>query len=204
MKNRTDEIWTALGDFINERSVADVLLTIARFEENAGTLVPDMRRALLECDEKARRLRRDGEKGETAFIALSFLDTSVMTGAFDLRVDFYDASFLCDIAEACAYFPYAYLRPIYGESVAALCGEAAKSVVRFMDYERDAIARKYKNEVLYKLVMSVCSLCLLHPDMTGLWPELTLADDCLFTFGRLLNDHQLYLRVPKPSGVIRQ
>jgi hypothetical protein len=45
MKNRTDEIWTTLGAFIEERSVADVLLTISRFDENAGTLVPAMRRA---------------------------------------------------------------------------------------------------------------------------------------------------------------
>ncbi|MDR1615869.1 MAG: hypothetical protein LBR98_02510, partial [Syntrophomonadaceae bacterium] len=79
MKNRTDEIWTTLGTFIEERSIADVLLTISRFEENAGTLVPAMRRALLECDEQARRWRQSGEKGETSFIALSFLDASVLT-----------------------------------------------------------------------------------------------------------------------------
>jgi hypothetical protein len=201
MKNRTDEIWAALGAFIEERSVADVLLTISRFEENAETLVPAMRRALLECDEQARRWRQTGDKGTTSFIALSFLDTSVLTGAFDLRVDFYDSSFIEDIAESCAYFPYAYLQPIYRESVDAISDEAKKAFVRFKDYERDGIARKYKNEVLYKLVMSVCSLCLLHPDMTTLWPELELADDCFFTFGRLHNDQQLYLRVPRERAV---
>jgi hypothetical protein len=201
MKNRIDAIWSTLDTFIEERSVADVLLTISRFGENAGTLVPAMCHALLECDEQARRLRHTGEKGATSFIALSFLDTSVLSEAFDLRIDFYDESFTEDIAEASAYFPYAYLRTIYQESIAAICSEAKKSVVRFKDYERDGIALKYKDEVLYKLVMSVCSLCLLHPDMTALWPELELADDCFFTFGRLLNDQQLYLRVPKERAV---
>jgi hypothetical protein len=201
MKNRTDGIWTTLGTFIEDRSIADVLLAISRFEENAGTLVPDMRRALLECDEKARQWRQAGEKGATSFIALSFLDASVLTGDFDLRMDFHDSSFTEDIAESCAYFPYAYLRPIYQESVDAICGEAWKKVVRFMDYERDAVARKYRDEVLYKLVMSVCSLCLLHPGMVSLWPELELADECFFTFGRLHNDQRLYLRVPRESAV---
>jgi hypothetical protein len=201
MKNRTDEIWATLGAFIEERSVSDVLLTISRFEENAATLIPAIRRTLLECDEQARLWRQTGDKGATSFIALSFLDTSVLTGAFDLRVDFYDESFTEDIAEAVAYFPYSYLKPIYQESVDAISGEAKKAFVRFKDYERDGIARKYKNEVLYKLVMSVCSLCLLHPDMTALWPELELADDCFFTFGRLQNDQQLYLRVPKEMAV---
>jgi hypothetical protein len=37
--------------------------------------------------------------------------------------------------------------------------------------------------------------------MTSLWSELELADDCLFTFGRLLNDQQLYLRVPNKMAV---
>jgi hypothetical protein len=201
MKNRTAEILTALGAFIEERSIADVLLTISRFEENADTLIPDMRRALLACDEQARQLRQTGEKGATSFIALSFLDTSILSEAFDLRVDFYDNSFIEDIEESYAYFPYAYLQPIYHESVDAICGEAKKAFVRFKDYERDGIARKYKDEALYKLVMSVCSLCLLHPDMTALWPELDLADDCLFTFGRLHHDQQLYLRVPKERAV---
>jgi hypothetical protein len=190
-----------LGAFIEERSVADVLLTISRFEENADTLVSAMRRALLKCDEQARQLRQTGEKGATSFIALSFLDTSVLSEAFDLRIDFYDESFTEDIAETCAYFPYAYLRPIYQESVDAICDEAKKSAVRFKDYERNGIALKYKDEVLYKLVMSVCSLCLLHPDMTALWPKLELADDCFFTFGRLHNDQQLYLRVPRERAV---
>jgi hypothetical protein len=149
MKNRTDEIWAALGAFTEERSVADVLLTISRFEENAGTLVPAMRCALLKCDGQARQLRQTGEKGATSFIALSFIDTSVLTGAFDLRVDFYDNSFIEDIAESCAYFPYTYLQPIYRESVDAICGEAKKAFVRFKDYERDGIALKYKSEVLY-------------------------------------------------------
>ena len=120
MKTRTDEIWTTLDAFIEERSVADALLAISRFEKNADDLVPAMRRALLECDGQARR-RGDGEKGETAFIALSFLYSSVLTSAFDLRVDFYDPSFTEDIAEACAYFPYAYLEPLYRESADAIC-----------------------------------------------------------------------------------
>jgi hypothetical protein len=111
MKNRTDEIWTTLGAFIEERSVADVLLTISRFDENAGALVPAMRRALLECDKQARQWRQAGEKGATSFIALSFLDTSVITETFDLRIDFYDSSFIEDIAESSAYFPTPIFAP---------------------------------------------------------------------------------------------
>lgn len=142
-----------------------------------------------------------GEKGKTAFITLSFLDSSVLTGMYDLRIDFYDDRFLVDIAEACAYFSYRHLMPIYQESVDVICQEAKKRFTRLMDYEKDALAWKYRDEVLYKMVMSTCSLCLLHPDMADFWPQLTVSENCVFTFGRFLHGQQLYLRFSQAEGV---
>ena len=185
-----------MAPFIEERSVNDIIQAITCFESHAAQLLTDLRSALHVCDQEALVWRQKGEKGETAFIAFSFLDTSILSGSYDLRIDFYDENFLNDIAESCGYFSYRHLIPLYMESVEAICDKAAKQFIRFMDYERDALAWKYKTDVLYKMVMSTCSLCLLHPEMTDFWPALTVSEDCVFTFGELLNNQQLYLKIP--------
>ena len=199
MQNRTDEIWESLAPLVEERGKSDLTKTIENFGANAERLLSDLRTALRSCDEQAAAHRKNSEKGETAFIALSFLDTSILTGTNDLRIDFYDDTFIEDIAEASAYFPYQHLIPIYQESVEAICKEARKKYIRFMDYERDALACKYRDYVLYKMVMTTCSLCLLHPEMADFWATLTVSNDCVFTFGRLQNNQQLYLRAPHPK-----
>ena len=200
MKNRTEEIWTALTPLIEELSLNDISRTLDTFNTHAESLLASMRAALISCDQQAAALRHSGEKGETAYIAISFLDSSYMTGAYCLRVDFYDDSFLTDIAEACAYFSYARLIPYYRESVETICTKASKRFIRFMDYEKDALAWKYKNEVLYKMALVVCTQCLQHPETTGFLPSLTVTDDCVFTFGRLFNDQQFFLRMPKKTA----
>jgi hypothetical protein len=202
MQNRTQAIWEALSPPVEELGLNDVIKTIENFDPNATVLLADMRVALRSCDDQAAILRDKGEKGETAFISLSFLESSILTGAYDLRIDFYDSNFIDDIAESCAYFPYHHLIPLYQKSVEAIQSEAAKQFTRFMDYERDALAWKYKDYVLYKMVMTTCSLCLLHPDMVDFWPTLTVAENCVFTFGRLHNDQQLYLKMPQKKVAV--
>jgi hypothetical protein len=201
MKNRTDEIWEDLSSVIEERSVRDIGQAKSVTESCANVLLSDLRAALLSCNDRASELRRRNEKGETAFIALSFLDSSVLTGAYDLRIDFYDDGFLSDIAEACAYFSYKHLIPIYRESIGVICGEAKKRFIRFMDYEEDALAWKYKDEVLFRMVMSACSFCLPHPDMADFWRRLTVSENCVFTFGGFLHDQQAYCRFPPAEGM---
>ncbi|MDR0489991.1 MAG: hypothetical protein LBH28_01925 [Oscillospiraceae bacterium] len=201
MQNRTELIWEALAPFVEERGLNDITQTLGCFDSHAENLLKDLKAALLSCNEQAASWRRKGEKGETAFIALSFLDTSILTGSYDLRIDFYDDNFLGDIAESCAYFPYVHLIPFYHESTEAICAMAVKRFIRLMDYERDAIAWKYKTEVLYKMVMTTCSLCLLHPEMAGFWPSLAVSENCVFTFGRLLDNQQLYLKMPRQKEV---
>ena len=201
MKNRTDEVWAALATFIEERGLRDISQIVPAFETHAKTLVQNMRAALLSCNEQALELQRKAEKCETAFVTLSFLDSSILSGAYDLRIDFYDGGFLGDIAEACVYFAYSPLIPIYQESVSVICREATKHFTRFMDYEKNALAWKYKNEVLYEMVISVCSICLLHPDMADLWTQLNLSQNCVFTCGRFLHDQRLYMRFLPAEGV---
>lgn len=201
MKNRTEEVWSALSSLVEERGVHDLEQTMSSFPSHAGPLLDDLRYAFLACNKQALSWQQKGEKDETSFIAFSFLDTSILTDSYDLRIDFYDARFLKDIAESAAYFSYAYLIPPYQKSVEVLCAEADKHFVRFMDYEADALAWKYKNEVLYKMVLTTCSLCLFNPNMKDFWPSLTVARNCVFTFGRLHNDQQLYMMLPRPQEV---
>lgn len=202
MRIRTDEIWEAITPIVEERGVNDIKKTIESIDANASKLLTDLRTALSSCDNQAALHRDKDDKGETEFIALSFLDSSILTGTYDLRIDFYDDSFINDIAEASAYFPYSHLIPFYQESVEAIQVEAAKLFVRFMDYERDALAWKYKDFALYKMVMTTCSLCLLHPDMVDFWSTLTVAENCVFTFGRLHNNQQLYLKMPQKKVAV--
>jgi len=199
---RTDEIWKSMSSFVEERGLDDLAKTVECFDLHAPKLLVGLQNALRSCDAQASVYRQKGEKGETAYIALSFLDSSILAGTNDLRIDFYDDSFLEDIAEASAYFPYHHLMPIYHESIAAIHTEAEKHFVRVMDCELDGLACEYKDYVLYKMVMTTCSLCLLHPDMVEFWPTLTVGQDCVFTFGRLHNNQQLYLKMPQQKVTI--
>lgn len=201
MQTRTNDIWKTLTPFIEERGINDITQTLACIEANASHLLDCLRAALCSCNEQALAFQQIREKGETAFITFSFLNTSILTGSYDLRIDFYDENFLSDIAESCAYFSYAHLIPFYHESVEAICEKASKQFVRFMDYERNALAWKYKTEILYKMVMTTCSLCLLRPEMLDFYPTLTVADNCVFTFGGLLDNQQFYLRFPRKAEV---
>jgi hypothetical protein len=202
MKNRTNEIWESLSDLIEERGLNDISQTFTSFNEHSEHILADLSSALISCEEQAAARRQSGEKGETTYISLSFLDSSILTGAFDMRIDFYDEGFITDIAEASAYFSYAHLIPYYRESADIICTKAGEQFVRLMGYERDALAWKYKDEVLYKMVMTTCSLGLLHPDMRSVWSKLAVSDNCVFTFGRLLNDQQLYLNYPHTTEAV--
>lgn len=201
MKKRTDEIWANLSSVIEERSVRDIGQAKSVTESCADALLTDLRATLLSCNDRALELRCRDEKGETAFIALSFLNSGVLTGAYDLRIDFYDDRFLSDIAEACAYFSYKHLIPICRESIGVICGEAKKRFIRFMDYEEDSLARRYKNEVLFRMVKLSYSLCLSHADMADFWRRLAVSENCVFTFGGFLHDRQSYCKFPPAEGM---
>ena len=202
MKSRTDKIWGALAEIINEISINDLTKTITCFEAHSVNLLDSLRFALISCDKQAALHRQNGVKGDTAFITLSFLNSSILSGSYDLRIDFYDENFFDDISESCAYFSYAHLIPFYQQSVEFLCEKAEREFVRFMDYERDALAWKYKTEVLYKMIMTTCSLCLLHPKTIEFLPSLNVTENCVFTFGGLFNNQQLYLKFPQRAEVL--
>ena len=200
MENRTEEIWATLASVIAERKERDWVQAIPVTESCKDVLLSQLSAALLSCNKQVLEWQRKGEKGDTAFIALSFLNSSVLTGEYDLRIDFYDDRFLVDTADAYAYFSYKHLMPIYQESAEAICQEADNQFVRLMDYEQDALNWKYKDEVLIPLIKSVCSYSLLHPDMADVWPQLSLTANCVLTFGGFLHDQQLYLRIPQLAG----
>jgi hypothetical protein len=200
MKNRTEEIWAQIAPIIEERSALDIEQAVSSTESCAELLLQDFCACLLSCNEQALHLQGRDEKGATAFIALSFLHSSTITGNYDLRLDFYDDSFLSDISEACSYFSYRHLSTIYQKSVEIICSAAAKQFVRLMDYEKDALANRYKNEVLHEMVKSACSFCLSHPDMAEFWPKLTVGDECVITFGGFLYGQQQLLRLSQKEG----
>ena len=199
MERRINEIWANMASIIEERSAQDMAQTIPSFKFYADTLLKDLRTAMLLCNEQALELQRCSEKGESAFITLSFLNSSVLTSAFDLRIDFYDDNFLVDIAAACAYFSYKHLVPLCQDSVDAICQEAKTRFTRFMDYEMDALARKYRSEVLCNMTLTMYSHCLLLSDMADFWPQLTVSENCCFTFGRFLSNQQQICMFP-PMG----
>ncbi|GHU60238.1 hypothetical protein FACS1894171_0890 [Clostridia bacterium] len=201
MKNRTDEIWASLSSLIEERNIQDIKQASLAAESHADAALNELRSALRSCNEQSLLLRSQGEKGNTRFITLSFLDSGILTGSYDLRIDFYDDRFLSDIAEACAYFSYRHLVPIYQESAGVICREAGKDFTRLMDYEKDALAWRYKDEVLYKMVMSASLFYLLHSDMTDFWRELTVSEDCVFTFGKFLRGQRPYLKFLPAGGL---
>ena len=195
MQSRAETIWEALKPFIEERRKQDYTLTQTAFESHAPRLIESLKAAMLSCDEQAAAYRQKGEKDETAFIAASFLDSSVIIGAYDLRIDFYDREFLSDIAESCAYFSYVHLIPFYEESVDAICAKATEEFVRFMDYEKDALAYKYRNDILYQMALTTYKKCLEQPEIAEFLTSLSVVSDFAFTFGRFMRDQEVCMRI---------
>jgi hypothetical protein len=201
MKNHTDEIWSSLSSIVEDRSILDIKRTASIMESCSDVLLNELCAALLSCNEQSLELQRRETKGQTAFITFSFLDSSILTGTNDLRIDFYDERFLVDIAEACDYFSFRHLISFCQESVDVICQEAKKRFTRFMDNEKAALSRMYKGEVLYKMVGSICSLCLLHPNMEKFWSQFTVSENCVLTYGRYLHGQQPFLKFSQTRGV---
>lgn len=197
MESRVEIIWTDLASLIEERRSLDLSKTSECFNFNREQLLNAWRTALHICYEQSLEWQKKGEKGETDFIAISFLDTSILTRTYDLRIDFYDKRFFCDIAESCAYLSYIHLNNVCQESTRIILDWAHSEFSQIRNYEENGLAWRYQKEVLYVMVRETCDMSLQCLELLELWSSLSVSDNCIITYGRMLDNHQPLMKVPK-------
>ena len=58
---------------------------------------------------KAQQMQKVDRKGKICTMGVSYLQSSVLTGSYDLRIDLYDKEFYLDSAECCTYWKPAFI-----------------------------------------------------------------------------------------------
>lgn len=72
-------------------------------------IIAGLQEKLQEVFQKAQQMQKVDRKGKICTMGVSYLQSSVLTGSYDLRIDLYDKEFYLDSAECCTYWKPAFI-----------------------------------------------------------------------------------------------
>lgn len=85
----------------------------SRIDENYKAeeteIIAGLQEKLQEVFQKAQQMQKVDRKGKICTMGVSYLQSSVLTGSYDLRIDLYDKEFYLDSAECCTYWKPAFI-----------------------------------------------------------------------------------------------
>lgn len=89
-------------------------------------IIAGLQEKLQEVFQKAQQMQKVDRKGKICTMGVSYLQSSVLTGSYDLRIDLYDKEFYLGSAECCTYWKPAFIARYLLKDV-----EYFKNVIRF-------------------------------------------------------------------------
>lgn len=74
------------------------------YKNNEKKILGGLYEKMLELFKKAGQMQKENTRGAVSVITVSYLQSSVLTGNYELRLDIYDRDFYLDQKECCTYW----------------------------------------------------------------------------------------------------
>ena len=79
------------------------------YKDEETDILAGLEERLGEVFQKAQQMQKADRKGKICTMGISYLQSSVLTGNYELRIDLYDKEFYLDSAECCTYWNPAFI-----------------------------------------------------------------------------------------------
>ncbi len=96
------------------------------YKDEETEILTGLEEKLQEVFQKAQQMQKADKKGKICTMGISYLQNSVLTGSYELRIDLYDKEFYLDSAECCTYWKPEFITRYLLKDV-----EHFKNVIRF-------------------------------------------------------------------------
>ena len=96
------------------------------YKDEETDILAGLEERLGEVFQKAQQMQNADRKGKICTMGISYLQNSVLTGSYELRIDLYDKEFYLDSAECCTYWKPEFITRYLLKDV-----EHFKNVIRF-------------------------------------------------------------------------
>lgn len=115
-------------------------------------IIAGLQEKLQEVFQKAQQMQKVDRKGKICTMGISCLQSSVLTGCYELRIDLYDKEFYLDKAECCTYWKPEFITKYLLKDVEYFKNEIRFKVPQIKSYEIQQFIDGYLLNYMYLLV----------------------------------------------------
>ena len=102
--------------------------------------------------QKAQQMQKADRKGKICTMGISYLQSSVLTENYELRIDLYDKEFYLDSAECCTYWKPEFITGYLLQDVEYFKKEIRFKIPQIKTYELQQFIDGYRLNYMYLLV----------------------------------------------------
>jgi hypothetical protein len=147
MSDREQEINGLLAVYLAQKGESDIAAVAAAFHERLDEALASFQKAVRFCAAETKRLRENTDKGAICWVVISALESGLVTGSLDFRIDFLDEGLWLDENEAAAYWTPAFALSLAAFPTDETLSMLRDSLVRPMAYELLGLEREYLRAV---------------------------------------------------------
>ena len=109
MTERQQQIMEIGKGMMEPRFMGQLPELMKNYKAEETEIIAGLQEKLQEVFQKAQQMQKVDRKGKICTMGVSYLQSSVLTGSYDLRIDLYDKEFYLDSAECCTYWKPAFI-----------------------------------------------------------------------------------------------
>jgi len=143
MDEREKSIYAAGEALLAERLTQNIATIEATIHAAPEVYAETFLEALQTVLQQAVTAQEKGDKGSLRYICISYLQSSLHTGSYQLRLDAYDERQFGDIADACAYWSPQFIFQYMDDDMAYFRTHIGKHVVQVREHEVMRFAMRY-------------------------------------------------------------
>jgi len=143
MEKRQKNIFETGEIILAERLSKNITAIQEDFQENMEKYYGGFLRTIQNLLEQVEKVQERNDKGALCYICISYLQSSLYTGSYQLRIDAYDEKFYADLAETCVYWSPDFIFKYMNDDIDYFRESIGNHVVRVKTFEVMDFAGKY-------------------------------------------------------------
>ncbi|SFR87182.1 hypothetical protein [Anaeromicropila populeti] len=150
--DRQDEIMAIGKELLEERFLKDVERITEEIKKNS--FFKELIAAFDAVFQKVLVLQEDGEKEDIAYVVISYLRSSIITGSYDFLIHLYDESFYFDPKETSGTWSAKYIMDYYENQLDYVERQIGKRMIRLQKSELNDLKMSLAGDY-FKIILGI-------------------------------------------------